>query len=591
MTDETDTLISLRLLFFNLWNSKQINNPIHHRNQNKLKKQKITSNLNQASPHPRPLIEYEERLADEFAKANRQPFKTCQLLSAFSRLETIFSRMNGYFDLFSNPIRHLGFIVLMTNVNYQFDPPSECHNFYTLKKNHGMTFNELEFFLNSKMLLGQIIKTTELDFSKQFETYYFDPRSEKTSYGFLKRMALVRFDFLSYNYVNDLTATEVESLPPWISSLLLRMNITNSLLSREIFRDSIDPSQHYAVIVLKNDVTNVTLGRFWTVLDDHRPFIAIKTDIQKLIFENSIEAKSGNIKHVLNNCLPLGEPLVFNPKSYKFRLSLIGTGLSPLDDLVIIRLKDLINVFKQGHDVQVIGNKGVGKTEIGRMMSDTYPHLLVIDSDDYGRFLTFLLNLTPNLFKNSDFEINDEMLTDDVYFEAMSQFITGKRADKHEMESLFDTLMGSLIAPNTSQTGDVDGESILDAFNRVFHLILGSQSIGYKKFIIEYTRIMYTNFEKTQTLHFVHSYCELAFVPHSLAYLTLHSSFNSSVLNLLTRKDHSGDSASDLLTANLLYHFYDRYTTDVNPTSVFLFKYHFGLTKGLNVIEASKLVN
>nr|AYE21026.1 minor core structural protein [Rice black streaked dwarf virus] len=590
MTGTHDDRISLRLLFFNLWNKKRPNDPINHRKtKKKLKPQTAnpTSNPILVSPS---ITDYAEQISDEFAKARKPILVPTQIFSAFTRLETIFNRTGSYPDLFSNPIKYLGFLIFMPDVSIHLDPPTVDHSYYNLKRNHKMSFDELQSNLTSRMLTGQIVKTETNDLAERFETYYFDPRCERTSVGFLKRSAIVRFEFLSYKYNNDLTMSEREKLPVWASHLIARMNVENVSLPLEISCSAINPTQHFAVIVLKNAKTNVTRGRFWTVLDDERDFLSVKTDIQAIEFERNSVTTAGNLRHVLNNCLTLGEPFAFDPLDYSFKINLLETGLSPLDDVVTIRLKDLLRVFKEGQDVQIIGNKGVGKSEIGVMLSELYPHLLVVDSDDYGRFLVMLLNLVPSLFKNFDFEINEELLTEEIYFQAMSDFIKAKQTEDVSLQTIFEYVMEGIILPNTIESGEANEEVILDIFNRVFHSIQGSKFIGYRKFMIEYTRLMYTNFNKSQTCHFVHSYCELSFVPHSLAYITLYSSYNSAVLNVVPRNGQVECSASKMMANTLLHHFYERYTSNMNPTPVFLFSYFFGLTKGLNVLKASSII-
>ncbi|CBH31260.1 P8 [Southern rice black-streaked dwarf virus] len=585
-----DDRISLRLLFFNLWIKKRPNDPINHRKTKK--KQKTIHEIATLTDHlvSPSLSEYAEQLADEFAKTKHPIFTPSQLFSTFTRLETIFNRAGHFPDLFSTPIKYLGFLIFMPDSSVLFDPPTPEHSYYNLKKNHKMSFSELETLLTAKALTGQIIKTEINDFADSFETYYYDPRSERASFGFLRRTAMVRFDFLSYKYNNDLTVTEREKLPTWASNLITRMNVVNTSLPYEINCGNINVNQHFAVIVLKNAKTNVTRARFWTVLDDERNFVSIKMDLQAITFERNDQAISGNLKHILNNCVALGEPFVFNALNYCFKITLLETGLSPLDDVVTIRMKDLLRVFQEGQDIQVIGNKGVGKSEIGKRLSVLYPSLLVVDSDDYGKFLVLLLNLVPSMFKNSEFEVDEIALTNDLYFQAMADFISLKQSENDNIDSIFEHIMEGLIEPNTLGNGDIQGEAIMDSYNRIFHYIQGSKIVGYRRFITEYVRLMYTNFNKNQTCHFVHSYCELAFVPHSLAYITLHSSYNSAVIGILPRNGQSVLSPTRAIANQMLHSFYERYTSNMNPTPAFLFSYFFGLTKGINPLTAVSIL-
>jgi len=57
----------------------------------------------------------------------------------------------------------------------------------------------------------------------------------------------------------------------------------------------------------------------------------------------------------------------------------------------------------------------------------------------------------------------------------------------------------------------------------------------------------------------------------------------------LDRKNHISRYNGGIEVETLLQTFYGRYTTEVNPTSVFLFRYFFGLTKGLSLEALSSV--
>jgi hypothetical protein len=595
MTDEMTSRIPLRLLFYPIWFTTKLNKLPTQRN-NHLSNKQIFQNKHgkqNFSNNSRNMLDYQNALTDGFAAAGLPSITYQTLKTTFSRLKRFYDCVGDYpNELFQTKHSKLGFVISSTIHTKPIPTLYPGCKFYKLMDEHMTreTSEERVEIVMTKILDGELIRSSDQLILDKFEHYVFDSTNIKSSEAFLRNMTFADFSFLSYEFINDLTATELSHMPEWTTALISKMNVLNLSSVVALNVNSIDHSQQFGVIKLLISGINTEVGSFWTIIDGNHTIEDIIRKTTNIRLVNSSECTSGNLNHLLFNCLNLEEPLRFNPNLYSFKLLFHGTGLNPSDDHALIRMKDLIDCFNRGEDVQVIGNKCTGKSTLVKELSVRYNKVLVVDSDDFGRFLTLLVNALPVLFLDYQFLVNNEVFDETIYTHTLLSYVTAKaEGTDGTIDIFFEHLMEQLISICTDVNGQIDVERVLDRFNTSFHSIINSTSIGYRVFITKLRYFMFENYQYEQMLHFVHTYSELSVVPHNLAYLTLVPSYDPSCFLHLDRKNHISRYNGGIEVETLLQTFYGRYTTEVNPTSVFLFRYFFGLTKGLSLEALSSV--
>lgn len=123
----------------------------------------------------------------------------------------------------------------------------------------------------------------------------------------------------------------------------------------------------------------------------------------------------------------------------KLKLKFHGHSLVKFDNDSYMRVQRLNLCLKNGGDVVIIGNKGTGKTSLGKRLSEKFPRVYVEDSDAFGRILAYMngnkissfdeigYNLGHSIVSNEDSPSYFDMAATRAYEEASARI-------KHDFE-------------------------------------------------------------------------------------------------------------------------------------------------------------
>lgn len=506
--------------------------------------------------------------------------------NALFRCRKMFETQQEYKVRFtSKTIQRVGFFVSMDNIDETIQTTLHNVQFWNVR-----TLTDLNMIKDEDLIQrlenGTVVKMPHNSVPQDFESYAIIHSSLTKSYNYITEVMSTDFSFLSYPYLDDLSVHERAILPDWLISLLNIMKLYPYRESAFSLRSQIPEVTRGAFIMIKlttkvgSRLNNYVLWSFEKKPDEFVQRLPINLtligDYRELIrhiADHSVNLTSDAIKYDIPNTF--------------VRLNIGRCDLNPIDELESMRLTKWVEHFKTGVNLQLIGNKGCGKTTLIRGITAKHPDVLCIDSDEYGIFLHVLFAAYPDIIVNQDeLKFIDADDFDDMqYTMALSSYLQIRNKPLDFVNgSFFEKVMCTLFTERyDSVYNPITMECIMKDFNTFFFAAISHPSFGIRRFstdLIENLRTKGYN----QYVYFAHCYGELAHLDHTEEYLTIKSNLHFSTVLGKSREDHysSGDDSVDATVQLLLYNFYATRNTYVNETPLFLISYYLHLTEGLD---------
>ncbi|BAA25151.1 P9 [Oat sterile dwarf virus] len=548
---------SLRVLLFPLWHNNKSTNKISiNQHYHSLASQK-RCRIKMRNPQSFELSKTENQnelnlMFDDTPLRGKMTVDNVR--NVFFRCRKMYEASQTYLPRFTTrTIKYVGFLAMVDKLPIKIVDPNPEARFYTINDVRDLSF-VTDNQLTDKLEAGTIVKVLIHLAPKDLETYVVSSDNLAKTSNYIKEVFNSDFSFLSYPYLDDLTIAERALLPDWLSNLL-------NIMQLYPFRESAFHIRPMIPSVSSSAFIQITIRMFagkrkrsyflWSFAQDPSTFAKV------LPIERTYHGDySDLIHHIADNSVKMTfDSIDYDINNMKFTLSVGKCDLNPLNELESTRLLKWVGDFKSGCSLQLIGNKGCGKSTLIRGMYEKFPHVLCVDSDEFGIFLHMLIAEYPYVL-NDDLTFISEEDFDPIQFElTLSAYLQIRdNPDDTINGSIFEKVMTEIFVKKyEAHYNPKNMELIMDDYNHFFHSAISHPSFGFRMFFTELVEHMFSTGKYTQYVHFVHCYSELGTLPHCDEYLTLFSNIH---FNPILRKHRSGHYTAVITQLILLSKYY-----------------------------------